>query len=143
MGLGMSATSFDAAGDAALLEAMRLLVDTPQVSQRELSRQLGLSLGKTHYVLHAMLDRGLVKISNFRRSTNRTAYAYVLTQKGMREKLRLTRCFLVKKELEFEALQREIANLRKDLRGFGQLPVARIGCPPQRESLATARAQEH
>jgi EPS-associated MarR family transcriptional regulator len=101
--------------EAARLAALRLLKERPQLSQRELSAALGLSLGKTHYVLHALLDKGLVKARNFRRSDNKLAYAYVLTPSGLREKLRLTRSFLSRKEAEFESLHRTIAGLREEL----------------------------
>jgi len=74
-----------------------------------------LSLGKAHYVLHALLDKGLVKARNFRRSGNKLAYAYVLTPTGMREKLRLTRAFLSRKEIEFEQLRHTIAALKNEL----------------------------
>ena len=100
---------------ARALAALRLLQAQPDMSQRELSRALGLSLGKTHYVLHALLDKGLVKIRNFRRNDNKLAYAYLLTPKGLREKLRLTRAFLTRKEAEFERLQSTIAQLRAEV----------------------------
>ena len=104
-------------GDAegARLAVLRLLEQRPDMSQRELSGALGLSLGRTHYVLHALLDKGLVKARNFRRSDNRLAYAYVLTPIGMREKLRLTRAFLNRKEVEFEQLRHSIALLQSEL----------------------------
>ena len=105
---------------AAVLETLRLLSDQPQLSQRQLSRELGLSLGKTHYVLHALLDRGFVKIKNFRRSDNKRAYAYYLTPKGMSEKLQLTRSFLARKEGEFEALKAAIANLKREAQTLEQ-----------------------
>lgn len=70
---------------ARALGAMRLLAERPELSQRELSHELGLSLGKTHYVLHSLLDKGLVKIRNFRRNDNKLAYAYLLTPKGDRK----------------------------------------------------------
>lgn len=94
---------------------LRLLDQRPELSQRELSEQLGLSLGKAHYVLHSLLDRGLVKAGNFRRSDNKLAYAYVLTPTGLREKMRLTRAFLSRKEAEFEVLRQTIASLRDEL----------------------------
>lgn len=97
------------------LEALRLLAARPELSQRELSRALGLSLGKTHYVLHALLDKGLVKIRNFRRNDNKLAYAYLLTPKGVKEKLHLTRAFLAHKEVEFERLQAMIVQLRAEV----------------------------
>jgi EPS-associated MarR family transcriptional regulator len=101
--------------DAARLAVLRLLEQRPDMSQRELSESLGLSLGKTHYVLHALLDKGLVKASNFRRSDNKLAYAYVLTPSGMRAKLQLTRSFLSRKEAEFEQLRTTIAALKMEL----------------------------
>jgi len=118
------ATSFPPtdADTARTLEAMRLLEARPELSQRELSRALGLSLGKTHYVLHALLDKGLVKIQNFRRNDNKLAYAYLLTHKGVREKLRLTRSFLARKEAEFERLQSTIAQLRAEVQRPPQAP---------------------
>jgi EPS-associated MarR family transcriptional regulator len=101
--------------EAARLAVLRLLQQRPDMSQRGLSEELGLSLGKTHYILHSLLDRGLVKAGNFRRSGNKLAYAYVLTPSGLRERLRLTRAFLSLKEAEFEQLQHTIAALRNDL----------------------------
>lgn len=109
--------------DAARLAVLRLLAQQPQLSQRELSVALGVSLGKTHYVLHALLDKGLLKVRNFRRSDNKVAYAYVLTPRGMREKLRMTRGFLKRKETEFDSLRRTIDSLRTELNqeiGSGQ-----------------------
>ncbi len=94
---------------------LRLLDQRPELSQRELSEQLGLSLGKAHHVLHSLLDRGLVKAGNFLRSDNKLAYAYVLTPTGLLEKMRLTRAFLSRKETEFEALRQTIASLRDEL----------------------------
>jgi EPS-associated MarR family transcriptional regulator len=118
-----AATTF-AHGDAegAGLAVLRLLEQRPEMSQRELSDALGLSLGRTHFVLHALLDKGLVKARNFRRSGNKLAYAYVLTPSGMREKLRLTRAFLSRKEAEFEAMRQMIQKrqhmmLVKDAKG--------------------------
>ena len=101
--------------EAARLAVLRLLEQRPDMSQRELSETLGLSLGKTHYVLHSLLDRGLVKAGNFRRSGNKLAYAYVLTPTGLREKLRLTRTFLSRKEAEFKQLRHTIATLKSEL----------------------------
>jgi EPS-associated MarR family transcriptional regulator len=101
--------------EAARLAVLRLLSDRPTLSQRELSAALGLSLGKTHYVLHALLDKGLVKVRNFRRSDRKLAYSYLLTPAGLKEKMRLTGVFLVRKEAEFEALQQMIQTLRNEL----------------------------
>ena len=101
--------------EAAKLAVLRLLQQRPDLSQRELSQALGLSLGKAHYVLHSLVDKGLIKAGNFRRSNDKLAYAYLLTPAGLREKIRLTRAFLTRKEAEFEQLQRIIAALRNEL----------------------------
>jgi EPS-associated MarR family transcriptional regulator len=112
----------DSDSDLPQLEALRLLAARPDMSQRELSRALGLSLGKTHYVLHALLDKGLIKARNFRRSDNKLAYAYLLTPTGVREKLRMTRSFLQRKEAEFEKLQATISALRLEVDKSGRSP---------------------
>jgi EPS-associated MarR family transcriptional regulator len=101
--------------ETAKLAVLRLLEADPALTQRGLSQALGLSLGKTHYVLHALLDKGLVKVGNFRRSDRKLAYAYLVTPSGLSEKLRLTRSFLVRKEAEFDQLQSVIADLRSEL----------------------------
>ena len=101
--------------EAARLAVLRLLEQRPDMSQRELSEALGLSLGKAHYVLHSLLDKGMVKVANFSRSGDKLAYAYVLTPSGLREKLRLTRAFLSRKEAEFEQLRHTIAALKNEL----------------------------
>lgn len=112
---------------AITLDALRLLAERPELSQRQLSQALGLSLGKTHYVLHAMLDKGLLKIENFKRSDNKLAYAYLLTPKGLREKVRLTRAFLACKEAEFETLQTTIARLRHEVQQERAAALAAAG----------------
>lgn len=101
--------------EAARLAILQRLSENPDMSQREISEQLGLSLGKTHYVLHALLDKGLLKIRNFKNSRRKSAYAYVLTPSGLTEKVRLTRRFLARKEAEFEVLQQVVSNLRREL----------------------------
>lgn len=110
-----STTDTDA---AASLEALRLLAAKPELSQRQLSQALGLSLGKTHYLLHALLDKGLVKIENFKRSDNKMAYAYLLTPKGLKAKIQFTRAFLARKEAEFKLLQSTIAQLRQEVQSL-------------------------
>jgi EPS-associated MarR family transcriptional regulator len=94
------------------LDLMRLLSDQPVASQREISDRLGLSLGKANYLVRALLDKGLVKVHNFRRSDNKMGYAYLLTPRGMTEKVRLTQAFLARKKLEFELLKDEIKVLQ-------------------------------
>ncbi|MGZ5277548.1 MAG: MarR family EPS-associated transcriptional regulator [Caldimonas sp.] len=99
----------------ASLELMRLLEEHPDCSQRELSRRMGVSLGKTHYLLRALLEKGLVKAQNFSRSDRKLRYAYVLTPTGVRERLKLTRSFLARKEREYLELKTQISMLRDEL----------------------------
>ncbi len=97
------------------LQLLRLLTDYPELSQRELAQRLGLSLGKTNYCLRALVDKGLVKVNNFRTSQNKLAYAYVLTASGMRAKVQATSTFLRRKQLEYARLEHEIAELRAEV----------------------------
>lgn len=117
----IAAFQADADADTPQLALLRLLAERPALSQRELSKVLGLSLGKTHYVLHALLDKGLVKARNFTRSDNKLGYAYFLTPAGLNEKLRMTREFLARKEKEFEDLKATIAALHAEMRAGADL----------------------
>src|ERR1700754_5214170 len=99
---------------SAHLELMRLLEQHPEYSQRQLSAALGVSLGKTHYLLKSLLTKGWVKAKNFQRSDNKLGYLYVLTPHGVRQRLRLTQSFLERKELEYEMLRDQIAMLREE-----------------------------
>ena len=131
--MSLAAPPSSADSDAtATLDALRLLADRPELSQRQLSNALGLSLGKAHYLLHALLDKGFVKIENFRRHDRKTAYAYLLTPKGLIAKLRLTREFLACKEAEFESLQAIIASLRQEVKCIEPPAAASPNHPPRR-----------
>ena len=114
--------------EAAHYRVLRLIEDQPEISQRELARALGVSLGKTHYLMKALLEKGLVKASNFRRSDNKLAYAYLLTPQGIAAKVDLTRAFLRLKEAEYQAAREEIVRLRSEL-GEPQPPVPESGLP--------------
>jgi EPS-associated MarR family transcriptional regulator len=94
---------------------LRELQRDPQLSQRELAEMLGVSVGKTSYCLRALVEKGLVKVENFRRSGNKLAYAYQLTPRGIADKARMTRIFLKIKQREYEELQAEIEELRKEV----------------------------
>jgi EPS-associated MarR family transcriptional regulator len=94
---------------------LRLLEEHPEYSQRQLARELGVSLGKAHYLLKALLAKGWVKAQNFRRSDRKLGYLYVLTPSGIRERLRMTQAFLARKEREYVALRSQISALRRDL----------------------------
>jgi EPS-associated MarR family transcriptional regulator len=94
---------------------LRLLEADPQMSQRDLARALGISLGKVNYCLQALIDKGLVKANNFKNSQNKQAYMYLLTRRGITEKARVTLRFLQHKMNEYESLQREIEILRREV----------------------------
>ena len=93
---------------------LKLLAEEPQISQRDLAVRLGISVGKTNYCLSALVDKGLVKINNFRRANNKLAYAYLLTSGGIEEKARVTVSFLQRKMREYAELQDEIEALRQE-----------------------------
>jgi len=90
---------------------LKLINERPEISQRELARELGLSLGKVNYCLKAFISKGLVKVNNFRRSGNKRAYAYLLTSQGIEEKARVTVRFFKYVEAEYEALKQEIEGI--------------------------------
>lgn len=100
---------------AAHLELLRLLEQHPEYSQRQLAAALGVSLGKTHYLLKALLGKGWVKAKNFQRSDNKLRYLYVLTPQGVRQRMQLTRSFLARKEREYQMLNGQIMLLRTEL----------------------------
>lgn len=94
---------------------LRELAADPVTSQRNLAKQLGVSLGRINFCLRALTEKGWIKANNFRRSDNKLAYAYVLTPEGMDQKLRLTAHFLQRKSVEYDRLQAELASLRQEM----------------------------
>ena len=108
----------------ARLMVLRLLEQNPDLSQRALAKQLGISLGKTHYLLQALLDKGLVKMRNFERNDHKLAYSYLLTAAGILEKARMTRDFLRRKEEEFQSLRRVIDQLHRELEAAPSPPAS-------------------
>lgn len=95
--------------------ALKLLEQQPDMTQRQLSEALGVSLGKTNYVLKSLIDVGWVKLHNFRKSDNKWGYAYLLTPKGVAEKAAITIRFLKRKKQEYNNLQKEIAQLQQEV----------------------------
>ncbi len=93
----------------------KILETKPLTGQRELAETLGVSLGKANYCLKALLNKGLVKIENFRRSSNKKGYLYKLTPEGMREKAAVTLRFLKHKMAEYENLRHEIQTLKSEV----------------------------
>ena len=94
---------------------LRLLKENPEMSQRELAAAVGVSVGGMHYVLNALIDKGLVKLGNFTSAEDKRRYAYVLTPKGIARKAALTQAFLVRKMKEYEALREEIKALTQEI----------------------------
>jgi EPS-associated MarR family transcriptional regulator len=94
---------------------LRLLHDNPEMSQRDLARAVGTSTGGIHYVLSALLDKGLIKLGNFTAAEDKRRYAYILTRKGITEKAALTKRFLARKMKEYEALRTEIEEVRAEI----------------------------
>jgi EPS-associated MarR family transcriptional regulator len=97
------------------LRILKIVTEEPDISQRQLAERLGVSLGKTNFLVRALLEKGLLKARNFRRSQNKLQYAYHLTPKGIAAKVGLTRSYLARKEAEYEALQAEIRALRLEV----------------------------
>lgn len=94
---------------------LRLLHDNPELSQRDLAEAVGISNGSAHYLLSALLDKGLIKLGNFTAAQDKRRYAYILTPKGIAEKAAITKRFLERKIQEYDALKAEIETLRDEL----------------------------
>lgn len=94
---------------------LRLLEGNPDISQRQIADALGISLGGVNYCLKALIDRGFVKVKNFRNSQNKMAYAYFLTPTGIAEKTGLATRFLKRKMSEYESLKAEIESLKSEI----------------------------
>ena len=100
--------------DETRYELIRLLETNPEMSQRDVARKLGISLGKTNYCLRALIHKGWIKAANFKNSRNRVAYMYKLTPSGIEEKAKLTLQYLQIKVREYETLRIEIERLRSE-----------------------------
>lgn len=100
---------------------LKTLEDNPSLSQRDLAKRLGISLGKVNYCLNALVEKGCLKVNNFRNSDNKLAYAYLLTPNGVEEKARITVQFLKYKLQEYERLCTEIEELRREVEQKGLL----------------------
>ena len=94
---------------------LKILEQKPDLTQRQIAEQLGVSLGKAHYLVKSLIDVGWVKLDNFQRSDNKWGYAYLLTPKGIVEKGRITTRFLVRKQQEYSQLQEEINQLLQEV----------------------------
>ncbi len=96
------------------LRVMRLISEQPDMSTRQIADAVGVSNGSAYYVLTALVDKGFVKLDNFRKNTRKGQYAYLLTPKGIREKSFLTHRFIERKRQEFEQLRQEITELEQE-----------------------------
>ena len=97
------------------LDLLRKLDSSPHFTQRDLSREMGVSLGKVNYCIKKLTEKGLIKLTNFSHNPNKMGYAYLLTPSGVDEKARLTFSFLKRKIKEYEILRDEIAKLKLDV----------------------------
>lgn len=95
---------------------LKLLEANPTLSQREVARELGMSLGRANYCLRALIDKGWVKVTNFKNSRNKSAYMYLLTPRGIERKAEVTVRFLQRKTREYQELRAEIELIRADAR---------------------------
>lgn len=93
---------------------LKTLEDNPSLSQRDLAKRLGVSLGKVNYCLNALVEKGCLKVGNFRNSSNKLAYVYLLTPYGVEHKAQMTLEFLQIKMQEYECLRTEIAELKRE-----------------------------
>jgi EPS-associated MarR family transcriptional regulator len=96
-------------------EVLRRMEAKPDVSQRDLASQLGISVGSINFCVRALIDKGFVKMHNFSQSQHKLGYIYLLTPAGIAQKSRLTAAFLKRKQADYEALQREIEELKKEV----------------------------
>lgn len=105
---------------------LKLLEADPQANQRRIADELGISLGRVNYCLRKLIEKGLIKANNFRNSSNKRAYLYILTPKGIEEKATVTMSFLKVKLDEYESLKRELEELQREA---GRLAGAREEMP--------------
>ena len=94
---------------------MQVITKNPKITTRAIAQEVGISNGSAYYLLTALIDKGFLKLSNFRDSSNKKKYSYLLTPKGIREKSNITHEYLIRKKQEFEALREEINLLEVSL----------------------------
>ena len=98
----------------AKLRVFQIISTNPQMTSRELAKKVGISNGSAYYLLTSLIDKGFVKLSNFKENSQKTKYSYILTPKGIREKSLITSQFLVRKKQEYELLKKEISDIEQD-----------------------------
>jgi len=113
--------------DDTRFRVLRVLSRNPDLTQREIAAQLGMSASGLNYVLHALIDKGLVKVRNFAQSNNKLGYAYLLTPQGIAKKTQLTRGFVARKLAERAALEAEIREILAEGDGVPHGATDRVG----------------
>jgi len=109
------ASNRGARNEAVRLEVMRLLSENPERSTRDIADAVGISNGGAYYVLTALVEKGFVKLENFKKNPRKGQYAYLLTPSGLREKTALTQGFIARKRAEYSNLRSEIEALEREL----------------------------
>ena len=104
-------------GEESHYRVMKLVAANPEMSQRDIARELGVSLGKVNYCVRALIRKGWIKVANFKNSHNKAAYMYLLTPRGVEEKRRLTVKFLRVKTREYQILKAELETIRREADG--------------------------
>ena len=99
----------------AKFRVFQIINENPQMTTREIAQKVGISNGSAYYLLTSLIDMGFIKLSNFKDSSQKIKYSYLLTPKGIREKSLITSKFLVRKKQEYELLKKEIIELERDL----------------------------
>ena len=98
----------------AKLRVMKIINQNSEMTSREIAQKVGISNGSAYYLLTSLIDKGFVKLSNFKKNSQKTKYSYLLTPKGIREKSLITSKFLIRKKKEYELLKKEINELERD-----------------------------
>ena len=99
----------------AKLRVIQIITKNPGITSREVAQKIGISNGSAYYLLTSLIDKGFVKLSNFKENSEKIKYSYLLTPKGIREKSLLANKFLIRKKKEFEALRNEIQILEQEI----------------------------
>ncbi|MFC1669369.1 MarR family EPS-associated transcriptional regulator [Spirochaetota bacterium] len=101
-----------------IYKVIKEIEDKNDITQRDIASRLGYSLGKVNYLIKALTNMGIIKLQNFKKSDNKLGYKYILTSEGIKEKYKITKQFLNRKETEYEKMQVEIDKLRKEVKSF-------------------------
>ena len=109
---------------------LKLLAADPHASQRRIADELGISLGRVNFCVQALIEKGLIKVNNFRSNTHKRAYLYMLTPKGIEEKAVVTARFLRRKLDEYETLKRELEELQREANKTAQPGRDRVSDKP-------------